>query len=99
MLPTRPAGRWMYGYSEMPAGYYGAILGWLQSRHGWAAQEEWLSCSPGVITAMNIAIQTFTALGRPDHSTGAGLPAPLRIDPKQRASNREQPARSSRRQA
>ncbi len=59
----RVAGHGVYGYSEMPSGYYDAIVGWLNTRHQWLVQPSSLSYSPGVITGMNVAIQTFTAPG------------------------------------
>lgn len=59
----RVAGHGVYGYSEMPLSYYDAIVGWLNTRHQWSVQPSSLSYSPGVITGMNVAIQTFTAPG------------------------------------
>ncbi len=55
----------IYGYSELPSGYYDAVTNWLITKHMWSVQPEWISYSPGVITALNIAIQTFTRPG--DH--------------------------------
>lgn len=60
---VRTAEHGVYGYSEMPDGYYEAIVAWLSSRHSWQVSPQWLSYSPGVITGMNVAIQTFTAPG------------------------------------
>jgi cysteine-S-conjugate beta-lyase len=59
----RVAGHGVYGYSQMPSSYYEAIVAWLHNRHGWDVSPQWLSYSPGVITGMNVAIQTFTAPG------------------------------------
>ena len=59
----RTAGHGVYGYSEMPQSYYEAIVSWTAARHGWQVEPHWLSYSPGVITGMNVAIQTFTAPG------------------------------------
>ncbi|TVQ40685.1 MAG: putative C-S lyase [Spirochaetaceae bacterium] len=59
----RAAGHGVYGYSEMTDGYYEAIVNWVAARHRWELEPRWLSYSPGVITGMNVAIQTFTAPG------------------------------------
>jgi len=53
----------IYGYSEMPDSYNEAITGWTSRRHGWKVDREWLSYTPGVITGLNVAIQTFTRPG------------------------------------
>jgi cysteine-S-conjugate beta-lyase len=59
----RVADHGIYGYSEMPDSYYEAIVGWADNRHHWQLEPTWLSYSPGVITGLNIAIQTFTEPG------------------------------------
>ncbi len=53
------------GYGGTPDSYREAAASW-QSRHfGWQAQPEWLVQSPGVISALNMAIQVFSQPG--DH--------------------------------
>ncbi len=53
------------GYGGTPDSYREAAVGWQARRFGWQAKPEWLTQSPGVISALNIAIQAFTQPG--DH--------------------------------
>jgi cysteine-S-conjugate beta-lyase len=57
------AGHPIYGYPRIPDTYWTSIIGWLRERHGWDVRREWLSKSPGVVTALNLCVQAFT---RPD---------------------------------
>jgi len=59
----RVADHGIYGYSDMPDSYFQAIGEWVASRHRWAIERSWLSYTPGVITGLNVAIQTFTRPG------------------------------------
>ena len=43
--------------------YYEAVTGWLERRHGWAIEREWLVSSPGVVPALAAAIHAFTEPG------------------------------------
>jgi len=53
----------VYGYTIRTAGYYEAVAGWLERRHGWKIEREWLVSSPGVVPALAAAILTFTEPG------------------------------------
>jgi len=53
----------VYGYHSRSGGYYEAVTNWLDRRHGWTVAAEWLSDTPGVVTAISVAIQTFTQPG------------------------------------
>lgn len=53
----------IYGYSALPDGYFDAVVSWVKRRYRWSVNEEWLSYTPGVITGLNVAIQTFTKPG------------------------------------
>ncbi|MDG4850013.1 hypothetical protein [Peribacillus frigoritolerans] len=35
----------------------------MQRRHQWAINKKWIRCSPGILPAISIAIQTFTKPG------------------------------------
>ncbi len=59
----RVANHGIYGYSDMPDSYFDAIESWVKLRHDWTVNREWLSYTPGVITGLNVAIQTFTRPG------------------------------------
>ncbi len=53
----------VYGYSCMTEGYKRAFLEWNLRRHGWQVEEGWLVFSPGVVIALNAAVQEFTSPG------------------------------------
>lgn len=51
-------------------GYYGgdeswraAIGGWMQARHGWTVEPEWITVSAGVCAALGLCLQAFTEPG------------------------------------
>jgi cystathionine beta-lyase len=53
------------GYGGTPASYLEAVVGWQERRFGWRADADWIVRTPGVISALNVAIQAFTLPG--DH--------------------------------
>ncbi|MDR3591067.1 MAG: PatB family C-S lyase [Negativicutes bacterium] len=53
----------IYGYHRRGDGYYEAATAWLENRHGWKVAENWLVDTPGVVTALSVAIQAFTRPG------------------------------------
>lgn len=53
----------IYGYSALPEEYFDAVMDWVANRYRWKIEKEWLSYTPGVITGLNVAIQTFTEPG------------------------------------
>lgn len=57
------AAQGIYGYSEIMDGYYDAITNWMEKRHQWKIEREWLSISPGVVTALSIIVKAFTHPG------------------------------------
>jgi cystathionine beta-lyase len=55
-----------HGICGYPAGletYHEAIQGWMQRRHGWKIQEDWIASTPGVVAAVNLLIRTLTNRG------------------------------------
>src|SRR5690625_292540 len=50
----------IYGYTAIDSDVKQAIIQWLERRHQWSIDKEWLAFSPGVVTSLHIAIQTFT---------------------------------------
>lgn len=53
----------IYGYTALTDGYYEAIIGWQRRRLGWEIQKEWIFFTPGVVTALNLLVETFTRPG------------------------------------
>lgn len=53
----------VYGYTFMPEAYYSSIIIWLQKRHCWPIEKDWMIFSPGIVPAINFAVQAFTKKG------------------------------------
>ena len=53
----------VFGYSTFTPAYYDAIIQWMQTRHQWAVEKEWIQFVPGVVPALNFIVQTFTEPG------------------------------------
>lgn len=53
----------LFGYSVAPPAYFEAVHRWMQRRHGWDIEEEWIASTPGVVCAVNLLIRTFTDRG------------------------------------
>ena len=51
------------GYTFRPDSYYEAIIQWVKKRHNWNIQKDWISFSPGVVPAVNMAVLAFTNPG------------------------------------
>lgn len=51
------------GYGGTPDSYREAVVDWQVRRFGWQAKPEWITQSPGVIGALNMAIQAFSQPG------------------------------------
>ncbi len=51
----------VFGYSERPASYYRAVQEWMQKRFDWPIRPDWIAVTPGVVPALNLAIQAFSA--------------------------------------
>ncbi len=52
----------VYGYSDA-TGAVESYVRWVKERHDWTIQSDWVINTPGVVTALDIAIQTFTQPG------------------------------------
>jgi len=59
----RVAEHGIFGYAGIPDSYYAAVLGWMRERHGWDIEKDWVVYTPGVVPAINLLVQTFTAPG------------------------------------
>ncbi|NOY97358.1 MAG: putative C-S lyase [Chlorobi bacterium] len=57
------AGHELFGYSFRPDSYYEAIISWMKRQHGWDIEKNWISFSPGVVSALTFAIETFSKPG------------------------------------
>lgn len=57
------AKRGFYGYEAVPSGYLESFAAWLHDRHDWDVPQEWITYSPGVVSGLSLALQTFTQPG------------------------------------
>ena len=50
----------IYGYTVVDNDVKNTIVNWNDRRHNWKIDPDWLTFSPGVVTSLHLAIQTFT---------------------------------------
>ncbi|MBM3436285.1 MAG: aminotransferase class I/II-fold pyridoxal phosphate-dependent enzyme, partial [Bacteroidetes bacterium] len=53
----------IYGYSARPAGYFNSIVTWLDRKHYWKIEKDWIIFSPGIVPAVNMAVLAYTLPG------------------------------------
>lgn len=53
----------IYGYTLFPDSLYDALIAWLQRRHGWMVQRDWIVMCPGVVPSINAAVLALTQPG------------------------------------
>lgn len=51
------------GYTFRGESYFNSIISWLQRRHQWKVEREWIVFCPGVVPALNVATLAFTKPG------------------------------------
>ena len=78
---TARAAHPVYGYTVYPDSIYEAQMDWLQKRHGWKVEREWIVMCPGVVPSLHAAIM---ALSQPDEQVIVQPPvyAPFLAAPK-----------------
>jgi len=53
----------IFGYTTVDEQYYAEVARWWQRRHGWDVKHDWIVTSPGTISALSVAVRTFTSPG------------------------------------
>ena len=53
----------IYGYTLFPDSLYDALIDWMQRRHSWVIQRDWIVLCPGVVPSINAAVMAFTQSG------------------------------------
>jgi cystathionine beta-lyase len=53
----------IFGYPLIPPTFWQAAIDWLQRRHGWAVEKNWMAKSPGIVPALNYAVRAYTKPG------------------------------------
>ena len=47
------------GFSGTYPKYYEAVINWMERRHGFKVEKDWILCTPGVVSAIYVAIKAF----------------------------------------
>ena len=53
----------IFGYSRADESYFDAVAAWYQKRHHLTLQPGWMTCTPGIVFALSIAVRAFTQEG------------------------------------
>ena len=53
----------IYGYTLFPDSLYEVSIDWMQRRHGWTIERDWIVMCPGVVPSLNAAVMAFTKPG------------------------------------
>jgi cystathionine beta-lyase len=53
----------IFGYSFRPPEYFLSIIDWLECRHNWTVEKEWICFCPGIVPALNFCTLAFTQPG------------------------------------
>ena len=57
------AERGMWGYTEADSSYREAVAAWMERRHGWKLEKEWILQTSGVVQMLYSAVRAFTEPG------------------------------------
>jgi cystathionine beta-lyase len=53
----------IFGYAAKTPGYLSAVINWMQRRHGWTVDEEWVMPTVGIVPALHMIVRQFTNPG------------------------------------
>ncbi|MBC8321816.1 MAG: putative C-S lyase [Bacteroidetes bacterium] len=53
----------IYGYSFRSESYFQSIVDWVQKRHNWSVNTDWIVFSPGIVPALNFSTLSFSNKG------------------------------------
>ena len=53
----------IYGYSDGMDGYYEGLIAWMEKRHDWLIERDWITFSPGIVPALNELVRSLTKPG------------------------------------
>ncbi|MDR0348998.1 MAG: pyridoxal phosphate-dependent aminotransferase [Tannerella sp.] len=53
----------VFGYTQVPQGYFDAVTGWFGKRHHWIIRKDWLLFTSGVVPALSAVIKALTEPG------------------------------------
>ena len=50
----------IFGYTGLNDAYLNAIIQWMQTRHNWTVEKDWILTTPGVVPTLNFIVQALT---------------------------------------
>jgi len=53
----------IFGYPIREEGYFTSLASWLARRHQWTVERDWITFSPAVVPALNMAVLAYTQPG------------------------------------
>jgi cystathionine beta-lyase len=53
----------IFGYTLLSGSYYQAVRDWMERRFSWKVDKKWIVFTPGVVPAVNFAVQAFSRPG------------------------------------
>ncbi len=53
----------VFGYFDNSVSFNGAIQWWMQERHGWSVEPDWIFTTTGIVNAVGLCLDTFTQPG------------------------------------
>ena len=59
----RRAAHGVFGYDALSPAYYDAVIHWMARRHQYTVRREWITVTPGVVTALCFAVQAVSIPG------------------------------------
>lgn len=65
----------VFGYETVPSGLFPALVGWFETRHGWAIDPDHILRAPNVLNSLAIAASLFT-----EHGDGIIVQPPVFFD-------------------
>ena len=57
---TKQVQHGIFGYSEINQSYLETLKNWFLRRFNWSVEEDWLVITPGIVTAIHVAIRALT---------------------------------------
>lgn len=53
----------IYGYTLRSKTFYESVVHWMNYKHAWSVRKNWITFSPGVVSALSAAVLAFTSPG------------------------------------
>jgi cysteine-S-conjugate beta-lyase len=53
----------IYGYSAPTQAFFDSVVHWMNRRHDWQVQPEWICITPGVVPALHLLVRTYLQPG------------------------------------